>query len=307
MLGEATFAGRLTAELAAKRHLCAGIDPHAGLLAEWELNDDAAGAERMGRAVVAAAAGVAACVKPQIAFFERFGSAGYIALERVLADARAAGLLIVADVKRGDIGTSFAAYADAWLTPGSPLESDAMTVAAYQGFDSLAGALTHVRDHGKGVFVLAATSNPEAREVQLARRADGRTVAQAMVEDAQAFNASLLADPTLPHDGSLEAEPSVVAGIGPVGVVLGATLNLADFDISTEVSGAAAAANQRLQMPVLAPGFGAQGGKLEDARSIFGDLVGGVLANESRSILSGGERGLADRIRSRADALALAL
>ena len=307
MLGEATFAGRLTAELAAKRHLCAGIDPHAGLLAEWGLNDDAAGAERMGRVVVAAAAGVAACVKPQIAFFERFGSAGYVALERVLADARAAGLLIVADVKRGDIGTSFAAYADAWLTPGSPLESDAMTVAAYQGFGSLAGALGHVRDHGKGLFVLAATSNPEAREVQLARRADGRTVAQAMVEDAQAFNASLLGDPALQADASLEAQPRGVHGVGPVGVVLGATLNLADFDISTSAPAAADQSTQRLQLPVLAPGFGAQGGKLEDARDIFGDLVGGVLANESRSILSGGEQGIVDRIRSRADALAQAL
>lgn len=307
MLDEATFAGRLTAELAAKRHLCAGIDPHTALLAEWGLNDDAAGAEHMGRAVVAAAAGVAACVKPQIAFFERFGSAGYIALERVLADARAAGLLIVADVKRGDIGTSFAAYADAWLTPGSPLESDAMTVAAYQGFGSLSGALDHVRDHGKGLFVLAATSNPEAREVQLARRADGRTVAQAMVEDAQAFNASLLGDPAQQEGASLEAQSQPAQSVGPVGVVLGATLQLADFDISTTAPAVAEQANQRLQMPVLAPGFGAQGGKLEHASAIFGDLVHGVLANESRSILSGGAQGLADRIRSRADALALAL
>ena len=300
-LGEATFAGRLTAELAARRHLCAGIDPHAGLLAEWELNDDAAGAERMGRAVVAAAAGVAACVKPQIAFFERFGSAGYLALERVLADARDAGLLVIADVKRGDIGTSFAAYADAWLTPGSPLESDAMTVVAYQGFGSLDGALRHVRAHGKGLFVLAATSNPEAREVQLARRQDGRTLAQAMVEDAGAFNDALLAEQGAETRGVDASDLS--PRVGPVGVVLGATLKLQDFDIDTSVR---PAATPHLQLPVLAPGFGAQGGKLEDAGKIFGGLLSGVLANESRSILSGGAHGLADRIRSRADALALA-
>ena len=294
-LGEATFAGRLTAELAACRHLCAGIDPHAALLAEWGLNDDAAGAERMGRAVVEAAAGVAACVKPQIAFFERFGAAGFAALERVLADARAAGLLIIADVKRGDIGTSFAAYADAWLSPGSPLESDAMTVAAYQGFGSLAGAFSHVHEHGKGVFVLAATSNPEARDVQRSRRDDGRTVAQAMVEDAQAFNASLL-------DGAGDAEAHAAGrGVGPIGVVLGATLDLADFDIDI------AAPVSKPVLPVLAPGFGAQGARIEDARAIFGGLGWALLANESRGILSGGESGLADRVRARAEALAAAL
>ncbi len=292
-LGEGTFAGRLTAELAAHRHLCAGIDPHAGLLAEWGLNDDASGAERMGRAVVAASVGVAACVKPQIAFFERFGSAGFVALERVLADARDAGLLVIADVKRGDIGTSLAAYADAWLSPGSPLESDAMTVAAYQGFGSLAGAFSHVRDHGKGLFVLAATSNPEAREVQRSRRDDGRTVAQAMVEDAQAFNASLL--------GQADSDTPSARGAGPVGVVLGATLDLADFDIDvTRPVGKPA-------LPVLAPGFGAQGARIGDAKTIFGGLGWALLANESRGILSGGRAGLAERIRTRSEALAAAL
>ncbi|MBN9612334.1 MAG: orotidine-5'-phosphate decarboxylase, partial [Actinobacteria bacterium] len=100
------FSNRLAQELAAKRHLCVGIDPHAPLLADWGLGDDAAGAERMGREVVAAAAGAAACIKPQVAFFERFGSAGFAALERVLADARQAGLLVIADAKRGDIGST---------------------------------------------------------------------------------------------------------------------------------------------------------------------------------------------------------
>lgn len=285
--GEAGFAARLAGELAASRHLCAGIDPHAALLDEWGLENDPAGAERMGREVVAAAAGVAACVKPQIAFFERFGSAGLAALERVLADAREAGLLVIADVNRGDIGTSFAAYADAWLAPGSPLESDAMTVVAYQGFGSLEGALSHVRQHGKGLFVLAATSNPEAREVQRAVREDGRTIAQAMVEDAQAFNRAL----------------EQVGPVGPVGVVLGATLDLADFGIDTAPAGV----EEIPALPVLAPGFGAQGARIEHARAIFGSLGGALLANESRGILSGGAQGLAERIRTRAEALAEAL
>ncbi len=278
-----TFGTRLAAELGAKRHLCVGIDPHTPLLRDWGLGDDAAGAERMGREVVAAAAGVAACIKPQVAFFERFGSAGFVALERVLADARAAGLLVIADVKRGDIGTSFAAYADAWLTPGSPLESDAMTVAAYQGFGSLSGAFDHVRDHGKGLFVLAATSNPEARDVQLARRSDGRSVAAAMVDDALAFD--------VPGDDHVNS----------IGVVLGATLQLSDFGIDTQAPPA------RPALPVLAPGFGFQGARVEDAGSIFGGLGWALLASESRSVLAGGADGLAARVRVRAEAVATAL
>ncbi|SJN12364.1 Orotidine 5'-phosphate decarboxylase [Leucobacter sp. 7(1)] len=277
------FGTRLASELAAKRHLCVGIDPHAPLLADWGLPDDAAGAERMGRDVIAAAAGVAACVKPQIAFFERFGSAGFVALERIFADAREAGVLVVADVKRGDIGTSFAAYADAWLRPGSPLEADAMTVTAYQGFGSLAGAFGYVQDHGKGLFVLAATSNPEARDVQQAVRADGRTIAQAMVQDALAAG-----NPADDH-------------VNSVGVVLGATLRLADFGIDVSAPPA------RPALPVLAPGFGAQGARIEDAGAIFGGLGWALLANESRSVLSGGAQGLDARVRDRAEAVATAL
>ncbi|CAG7595128.1 Orotidine 5'-phosphate decarboxylase [Leucobacter soli] len=284
-----SFGARLAEEFSAGRHLCAGIDPHAPLLAEWGLADDAAGAERMGREVVAASAGIAACVKPQISFFERFGSAGFLALERVLADARAAGLLVVGDVKRGDIGSTFAAYADAWLAPGSPLEVDAMTVAAYMGFGTLSGAFPYVRDHGKGLFVLAATSNPEAREVQAARRADGSTLAAAMVADAEAFNAAAFGD----------------EAVGSVGVVLGATLDLATFGIET--AGEPAAELVAPALPVLAPGFGAQGARIEDAGTIFGRLGGALLANESRSILSGGSAGLAERVRTRAEAISAAL
>lgn len=280
-----TFGDRLAAEFAAGRHLCAGIDPHTAILVGWGLNDDAAGAERMGREVVAAAAGVAACVKPQISFFERFGSAGFVALERVLADAREAGLMIVADVKRGDIGSTFTAYADAWLAPGSPLESDAMTVAPYMGFGTLAGAFPYVRDTGKGLFVLAATSNPEARSVQLARTTSDTTLASAMVAEAQLWN---------------ETEMPASA-VGSVGVVLGATLELADFGIDTAMRPSGPA------LPVLAPGFGHQGARIEDAGAIFGGIGHALLANESRSILQGGPSGLSERVRARADAIAQAL
>ena len=280
-----SFGSRLAEEFSAGRHLCAGIDPHAALLADWGLADDAAGAERMGREVVAAAVGVAACVKPQVAFFERFGSAGFVALERVLADAREAGVLVIADAKRGDIGSTFAAYADAWLTPGSPLEADALTVSPYLGFGALSGAFGHVREHGKGLFVLAATSNPEACEVQTAALRAGRTLATSMIDDAVAFNAAA----------------RETAAVGSVGVVLGATLDLAAFGIDTAGEQVSPA------LPVLAPGFGAQGARIEDAAAVFGRLGGALLANESRSILAGGASGLADRVRARADAIAAAL
>lgn len=289
----ATYGGRLAAQFAAGRHLCAGIDPHAALLDEWGVSNDAAGAERMGRDVVAAAAGVAACVKPQIALFERFGSAGFTALERVFADARGAGLMVIADVKRGDIGSTFAAYADAWLSPGAPLEADAMTVVAYQGFESLAGAFPHVERHGKGLFVLAATSNPEAREVQRAVRSDGRTVAAAMVAEAEAWNAA--------HQAARVADGATADQVGSIGVVLGATLTLAEFGI--EVGERPAGAS----LPVLAPGFGHQGARIEDAHSIFGGIGQALLANESRSILRGGPEGLAIRIEGRAAAIRDAL
>lgn len=292
-----SFGDRLAAEFAAGRHLCAGIDPHAGLLDEWGVGDDAAGAERMGREVVAAAAGVAACVKPQVSFFERFGSAGFAALERVLADARSAGLVVIADAKRGDIGSTFSAYAEAWLSPGSPLEADALTVAPYMGFGMLRQADTLVRDHGKGLFVLAATSNPEARAVQTAVRGDGRTIAAAMVDDAAAWNGELSAGPA----GAGAA--GVSAPVGSVGVVLGATLDLRDFGIETASRGAAGGP----AVPVLAPGFGHQGARIDDAPEIFGGLGHALLANESRSILSGGASGLSDRVQERAAAIADAL
>lgn len=281
----ATFGARLAAEFESSRHLCVGIDPHASLLHNWDLSNGAAGAERMGREVVAAAAGVAACIKPQVAFFERFGSAGFGALERVLADARQAGIMVIADVKRGDIGSSFAAYADAWLQPGSLLEADAMTVHAYQGFGTLSAALDYVRDYAKGIFVLAATSNPEARVIQTSRRDDGRMLAASILEEIDAWNR--------------EVHPN--QEVGSVGVVLGATLQLPDFEIDITQT------RSTPVLPVLAPGFGFQGADIQFASELFGALTPGLIASESRSILLGGKAGLRERVIARAEIIAKAL
>ncbi|NQX10493.1 orotidine-5'-phosphate decarboxylase [Microbacteriaceae bacterium VKM Ac-2855] len=281
------FGVRLAGAFERSGPLCVGIDPHRFLLSDWGLNDDAAGLESFGRTVVAAALDHVGIVKPQIAFFERHGSAGLSALERVLADARAAGLLVIADVKRGDIGTSVTAYAEAWLSPGSPLEADAMTAAAYQGVGSLDGMLTLAEANGKGVFVLAATSNPEAAVVQRAIVQDGPraggTIAAAVLEDVAAWNA-VVASSKQADDGR---------AIGSVGVVLGATVDLADYGIDTATEYAPA-------LPVLAPGFGYQGADPADARRLFGRLAEATIVSESRSVLAAGPEKIAAAIERRA-------
>lgn len=264
-----TFADRLFPRLREVGPLCVGIDPHLPLLEQWGLPLSAEGAREFGLRVVDAAAGRVAVVKPQVAFFERFGAAGFGALEATLAAARAAGLIVIADGKRGDIGSTVDAYGDAWLSPGSPLEADAMTAYAYQGVGSLAGVLERATSWGKGVIVVTAASNPEAAATQAAQRADGRSVARAIVDDLRALG-------------------------GTGGVVLGATVDLADTGITGE---------SLAGVPILAPGYGAQGAGPDDLARVFGDVLPQVMASYSRSVLAAGPVGIADEIRRTQDAL----
>ncbi|WP_233195437.1 orotidine-5'-phosphate decarboxylase [Cryobacterium sp. M91] len=279
-----SFGERLERVFAESGQLCVGIDPHSWLLDDWNLPDTAAGAESFGRTVVAAAAGRVGIVKPQVAFYERFGSAGFVALERVLADARQAGLLVIGDAKRGDVGTSALAYAQAWLSSGSPLEVDALTLAAYMGVGSLDSPLTLAAANGKGVFLLAATSNPEAADIQRAIVADGpyagSSVARAILDDVADRNARA-------------ASARLTTGLGSVGVVLGATLDLSSFGIDLQ------AAPTEFRTPVLAPGFGHQGGHIMDLTAIYGGYAGGVIVSESRSVLSAGPHRIEEAIERR--------
>ncbi|HEX5565591.1 MAG TPA: orotidine-5'-phosphate decarboxylase [Streptomyces sp.] len=250
------FGARLRRAMDTRGPLCVGIDPHASLLADWGLNDDLGGLERFTHTVVDALADRVAVLKPQSAFFERFGSRGVAVLERAVADARSAGALVLTDVKRGDIGSTMAAYATAYLDPDSPLFSDAVTVSPYLGFGSLRPALDAARASGSGVFVLALTSNPEGAEVQRATAAGGVSVAQAVLGHIARENAG--------------AEP-----LGSVGAVVGATLGRADADLA--VNG-----------PLLAPGLGAQGAVPADLPRVFGDAVRNVLPSISRGVLAHG-------------------
>ncbi len=249
-----TFGARVHAALAARGPFCVGIDPHAGLLHDWGLADDVAGLERFALTVVEAVAPVCSVVKPQSAFYERFGSRGVAVLERVIAESRAAGALVLLDVKRGDIGSTSQAYADAYLDPSSPLAADAITASPYLGFGSLAPMFDTARAHDAGVFVLALTSNKEGPEVQGARvDGEGRTVGGLMIEHLRHLN-----------DG---AEP-----LGSFGAVVGATIGETDLDLD-------------FNGPVLAPGYGAQGGTAADIRRIFGSASRNVIASSSREVL----------------------
>ncbi|MFI9320771.1 orotidine-5'-phosphate decarboxylase [Kitasatospora aureofaciens] len=252
----APFGARLRQALDTRGQLCVGIDPHASLLSAWGLGDDLAGLETFSRTVVEALADRVAVLKPQAAFFERFGSKGVAVLEKSVEEARAAGALVLMDAKRGDIGSTMAAYAEAFLSPAGPLFSDAVTVSPYLGFGSLRPALDLAREQGCGVFALALTSNPEGAEVQRAVGADGEPVAASVLRQLAAENAD-------------------AAPLGSFGAVVGATL--ADAGVDLAING-----------PLLAPGIGAQGATMADLPRVFGASVNNVVPSVSRDVLRHG-------------------
>jgi orotidine-5'-phosphate decarboxylase len=268
-----SFGTRLHRAITQRGPLCVGIDPHAALLRQWGLSDDVDGLARFCQTVVDALADRVAVFKPQSAFFERFGSRGVAVLESVIRQLRDAGALVLLDVKRGDIGSTVSAYAAAYLDPGSPLYADAITASPFLGVGSLTPMFEMASAHGGGVFVLALTSNPEGPSVQHARAADGRTVAQTVIDAVAQLN--------------LGAQP-----MGSFGLVVGATVGDTGHDLSA-VNG-----------PLLAPGLGAQGASPEDLRTVFGRNLSTVLPSYSREVLSKGpdvsglraaaERALAD-------------
>ncbi|HEU4567651.1 MAG TPA: orotidine-5'-phosphate decarboxylase [Marmoricola sp.] len=273
-IAPAPFGARLHAAMLARGPLCAGIDPHPTLLAAWGLPDTVEGLTRFALTAAEALAPGVAVVKPQSAFFERFGSRGIGVLEQVLQVCREAGALVLLDVKRGDIGSTAQAYADAYLDPRSPLAADAITASPFLGFGSLTPLLRTADTHGAGVFVLALTSNPEGPQVQHARLDGGATVAGTVLAELAAANAG--ADP-----------------MGSFGAVVGATIGRTGEDLA-------------INGPLLVPGIGAQGGTAADLRRIFGDALGQVLPSSSREILAAGpdRTALADAAARTASALA---
>ncbi|MGV8875185.1 MAG: orotidine-5'-phosphate decarboxylase [Rhodococcus sp. (in: high G+C Gram-positive bacteria)] len=268
-----SWSERLRSAVSARGRLCVGIDPHPALLEAWDLPRSADGLEVFAELCVEAFVGEVAIVKPQVAFFEAYGAAGYAVLERTVSVLRDAGTLVIADAKRGDIGTTMDAYAQAWLEPASPLSSDAVTVSPYLGFDSLGETVDRAVRHGRGVFVLARTSNSEGSVLQQATTPNGGSVAQTIVDAAAARN-------------RVDADT--------VGLVVGATRDHG-LDLS-EYTG-----------PVLAPGLGAQGATVADLADIFRDSRELLLPNSSRGVLAAGPsvtalRDAARRVRDEVEA-----
>ncbi|MFW8572391.1 orotidine-5'-phosphate decarboxylase [Corynebacterium pseudodiphtheriticum] len=249
-----SFGERLRERAAERGRLCVGIDPHAGLLQDWGLANDIAGLREFSRRCVDAFADTACVVKPQVAFYERFGAAGYAVLEETLDALRDAGALVIADAKRGDIGSTMEGYAFAWLDPDSPLNADAVTVAPYLGLGALKPAIAAAEQNGAGVFVLAATSNPEAVELQSFQQA-GVSLAQHVVDYCRDFN---------------QNRNAAVLGV-VVGATVSSPLDLGGFN-----------------GPILMPGVGAQGGTVADIARITADATEWSFPNVSRSVLSAG-------------------
>ncbi|MCL8252578.1 orotidine-5'-phosphate decarboxylase [Aeromicrobium fastidiosum] len=256
-----SFGSRAHVAMQAYGPACIGIDPHPSLLEQWGLEDDIEGLDRFASTCVEAFAGRVAFVKPQSAFFERFGARGVVVLERTIEDLRHTGSLVVLDVKRGDIGSTAQAYADAYLDDDAPMAADAITVSPFLGFGSLAPFFEVAEKNDAGVFVLALTSNPEGPDVQHAVR-DGRTVAESVLAQLAELNAG--------------ATP-----MGSFGAVVGATIDEAAARL-------VASGGLAINGPLLVPGYGAQGGTVDDIRRLFGDVMDQVVPSTSRGVLSAG-------------------
>lgn len=257
-----SFGTRLAEAMDHHGPLCLGIDPHRSLLTAWGLNDDPAGLATFSKTVIEAAAettGVAV-LKPQVALYERFGSAGFAVLEDTLRLAREANILTIADAKRGDIGSTMEGYAQAWLEDGSALAADAVTLTPYLGYESLRPAIDMALAHDRGVFVLALTSNSEGASVQHLG-AHGDSVAKRIVDATTDDNAH-------------------AARLGSIGLVVGATVTTAAKALNIDLA--------RSNAPILAPGYGAQGAQATEIRQGFAEAWPQVLVNSSRGILQHG-------------------
>ncbi|HEY1827793.1 MAG TPA: orotidine-5'-phosphate decarboxylase [Acidimicrobiales bacterium] len=253
------FARKVAEAVARLGPLCAGIDPSAHLLASWGLDDSPAGLRAFCDACVEGFSGAVGVVKPQVAFFERHGAAGLSEFERLVAIARQAGLVVVADAKRGDIDSTAGAYADAWLGDRSPLAADAVTLHPYLGLGALAPCIEMAAQTGRGVLIVTRSSNPEGRALQEATTSNGQSVEDRMLSDIAEWNGR-------------DSVPE-----GTVGAIIGATLAPSSFALS------------QLGGVIVAPGLGAQGADPAAVAKLFdGCPPGTVLASSSRGLLGSG-------------------
>lgn len=271
-----SFSSRLVRNFERYGHLCVGIDPHSALIEDWGFADSVDGLRAFSNKVLEASVGRVGIIKPQVSFFERFGSKGFAVLEELATAASQSDLLVIMDAKRGDIGTTMDGYFDAWLSRTAPFVCDALTVSPYLGFDSLSNVFANAIENGKGVFVLSATSNPEGKTLQRAQ-VNGETIAADVLARLEQVN-------------RVNLEPS--GDLGNFGAVVGATLNFQSVGIGNIYT------DGSLVTPILAPGFGAQGANLNQCVELFGAASSRVIASVSRSVLSAGSGGIVAAIES---------
>ena len=259
------FGLRLKNAMAKYGPLCVGIDPHRKMLLNWGYKMDAQGAELFSMRMLQAMNGRAAAVKFQSSMFERYGSKGFAALERVLYAARQMDVITIVDCGHGGLSTTISALADAYFKPDAPLLTDAITLLPYYGARSMGGLINEALNNGRGVFIASLTSNREGASLQTAIRQTGSyrgtTVAHGIAQTAQIFNNN-------------------TKGMGSVGLIVGATIgdwmNGGGIDL-TSFTG-----------PILSPGYGWQGAEANDLKTVFAGTHGNVLVTVSRSIASHG-------------------
>jgi len=290
MIGERqlpeNFSKKLEAAFSRSGQLCVGIDPHEELLDEAGLAQSAEGLHHFSMEMLDQLTGAVSIVKPQVSFFERFGSAGFKVLEDLCAEASDRGLLVIADAKRGDIGSTMTAYAKAWLGKAAPFLVDALTVSPYLGVGSIASAVALASERGKGLFVLCATSNPEGTSIQLAT-GGGVSVASRIASEVASMN---------------QVSAQSKAKFGTVGLVIGATVSLEGYGLKDLNSD-----RDFLAAPILAPGFGYQGARLADAKGIYGSNADKVVYTISRSALRNGLHSVQSVLKEDQQELAQAL
>ena len=254
------FVERFEALRAKRGPFCLGLDPTPALLRAWGLDDDIWGLRRFCERVIDACEQRVAVLKPQSAYFERFGAAGLEVLADIIGSIHALGSLALLDVKRGDIGSTNEAYAEAFLGPDSPMEADAITLNAYGGFAALKPYLDRADATRSGLFVWVRSSNPEGAALQRAQVEPGVGVAAHLADAITAHN-----------------RERVSAGLGPVGAVVGVTAPDAPEIVA------------RLPASlILAPGLGAQGGTWETVAERFAEARTRLVPTSARGVLGDG-------------------
>ena len=269
-----TFADRFRAVRERVGPLVWGLDPSSEVLGEWGLGDSPDGLDRFVDIVVEVASDAVGLVKPQSAFYERQGWRGIRSLTRLCAEARSARLLVILDAKRGDVGSTNDAYAEAYLGKDAPIEADALTVHPYLGLAAMGAFISRAHEAGSCLLVVTRSSNHEGRAVQAGETSPGVPIEVDLLRQIGQLNADLA--------------PGL---IGPVGAVIGPREWDAPLDLASP------------NAVYLAPGVGAQGATVDDVARVFAACPDRVMPSASRSLLSYGPdpEALRDAVGSLAD------